>query len=71
MATTLDKDMSDHIEDVELKHIGTHEQEALGDDIFEAERYLSLWQAIKAYPRIVVYCLAACSAGLVFGYGIL
>lgn len=68
MAFSADKDFSDHVEDIDMKHVRTHEQEAHGDDIFEAERDLSLWQAIRAYPRIVIYSLAACSAGLVFGY---
>lgn len=37
-------------------------------NIFEEEKRLSPWQAFKAFPRIVILSLAACSAGMMFGY---
>lgn len=42
--------------------------EALGEQIFEAERAYSLWTSIKAHKRILLHCSAAFFAGMVFGY---
>ncbi|GAB7348640.1 hypothetical protein MBLNU459_g7012t1 [Dothideomycetes sp. NU459] len=63
-------EMSEQYEDVDNKiyQTETAEQTALGDDLFEADRELSIWQAIGAYPRICLYALAACAAGMNFGY---
>jgi MFS family permease len=36
----------------------------------EEEKDLTLWQAIKTFPRIILFSLAACSAGMTFGYDI-
>lgn len=42
--------------------------EQLGEQIFEAERQHSLWQAVKTHKRIILHTTAAFGAGMAFGY---
>lgn len=51
-----------------LENVMTHD-ERNGETLFETERQLTLWQAIKTHKRILLHCTAAFGAGMVFGYG--
>lgn len=66
MDTSQDKHeaKAEHIE--MMAHNGTTNTDFLHDE----QEQLTLWQAAKAFPRIVLFSLAACSAGMTFGYDV-
>lgn len=55
----------EHVDD--MAHTLTADEQ-LGEQISNAERQHSLWQAVKAHKRILLHSIAAFGAGMVFGY---
>ncbi|RDW69283.1 MFS general substrate transporter-53 [Coleophoma cylindrospora] len=65
--------MADKMETTSFEHVNTLDtamthDERSGEMLFERERDLNLWQAIRTHKRILVHCIAAFGAGMVFGY---
>lgn len=40
------------------------------DAVHDEQEHLTLWQAAKTFPRIVLFSLAACIAGMTFGFDV-
>jgi MFS family permease len=40
------------------------------DAVHDEQEHLTLWQAAKTFPRIVIFSFAACAAGMTFGYDV-
>lgn len=40
------------------------------DALHDEQEHLTLWQAARTFPRIVLFSLAACTAGMTFGYDV-
>jgi MFS family permease len=53
-----------------LEAVSNAEQSEM-DQIIDNEKNLTLWQAARAFPRIILLSLAACTAGLLFGYDVI
>lgn len=51
--------------DSDTKMEAVHTENASSDDEFKK---LSLWQAVKRWPKVSAYCLALTSAILLWGY---
>ncbi|KAF2222564.1 hypothetical protein BDZ85DRAFT_313551 [Elsinoe ampelina] len=62
------KDETIYVEEASSEKDVSMDDQRRGAELFEHERQLTLLQVFKTYPRILVLALAACSAGLLFGY---
>ncbi|PSK51856.1 hypothetical protein B9Z65_3123 [Elsinoe australis] len=65
------KDETMYVEDAASETETSSAEQRHGAELFEHERRLTLLQVFKTYPRILLLSLAACSAGVLFGYDVI